>query len=186
MVMYARSDQLEIKCEAAPGASHVRPRRNPADPESDFMPVWGVDCRPCEQGHLRDDPHWSRSRHRIPLTPDEEEEAQQALQDAARIDSQLKLIEARTRANQYRDAVASGELSGLTEDDIAVTTSADVVQAGPEVPAPRASADLGAPYRALTKKELSDLARDRGLPIAGTKAELVDRHAEHDRQAVPR
>lgn len=145
------------------------------------MPVWGIDCGPCEKGHLKNDPHWSKSRHRIPLTPDEEDEGKQALADAARIQAQLEMIRARKERQEYQAAVASGELAGLNDDDVAVTTASDVVSSEPSVPSPRASADLGAPYRALLKKELSDLARDRGLPITGNKDELVERLTEYDR-----
>jgi len=179
MVMYARSDQLEVKCEARPNTSHVRPHR--AGPDSDFIPIWGIDCPTCEKGHLKSDPHWSKSKHRIPLTPDEEAEAKHALEDAARMDSQLKLIEARARAEQYRSAVASGELSGLNDDDIIVTGPGEVVSDGSPAVPEDSRADLGASYRALTKEDLVSLARDRGLVVSGTKDVLVDRHVEYDR-----
>jgi hypothetical protein len=107
MVMYARSDELEIKCEARPGASHVRPHKT-RDPESEFVAIWGIDCKPCESGHLKANTHWAKNRFRIPLTPDEEQEARDAIDDAARMDAQIKLMEARARPALPRLAVHRG------------------------------------------------------------------------------
>lgn len=181
MVLYARADQLEVKCDAAPGSSHVRPRRDARDPHSDFVRVWGVDCPPCERGHLRQDPHWAKSRNRIPLTPDEEAEAQAAIADAARLDAQLKLMEARERASQYRQAAADGRLDGLEDpDDVAITTGS--TPASPPVVTETLRADPGASYRAMTLPELRKLARDLGLPVTGNKSDLVARHVEYATQ----
>jgi len=180
MVMFARSDQLEIKCEARPGTSHVRPHKT-KDPIDGFVSVWGIDCPACERGHLKDDPHFARNRHRIPLTPDEQEEAEQAVRDAAAMDAQIKLMEARQRQQQYRELVATGEL-GASLDEPVITTSSEVVSASVPVNGEAPEPDPAASYRGLTVKDLRDLARDRGLPVTGSKDELVGRHAEYDRQ----
>jgi hypothetical protein len=182
MVLFARSDQLEIKCER--GGSHVRPRRDPADPQSDFIPIWGVDCKPCEGGHLRQDPHWSKSRHRIPLTPDEHEEAQAALKEAAFVRGQLELARARTEAQQYREMIATGELAGLNAEDVVITGASEVVSGGPGGAPVTTETDWGASYRGLPVKDLRDLSRDRGLAVTGNKADLVARLAEYDQQAA--
>lgn len=179
MAMFARADVLEVKCEARPGSSHIRPKRDPHDPASEFVHVWGVECRPCEVGHLSQDSHWAKNRHRVPLTPDEELEAQSALQDAARMEAQLKLIEARERQREYRAAVASGQLDGLDEpDDVVITTGST----SPDAPEGTGSpvADAGASYRPLLVKELRELARERGLPSTGSKSDLVARLVEYD------
>lgn len=182
MAMFARADQLEIKCEL--GGSHVRPRRNPADPDSEFVTVWGVDCSPCERGHLSTDPHWSKSRHRIPLTPDQEEDARAAMQEAAHVRNQLELIRARREAEEYRSLVATGEIAGLDPDEVVITGSSEVVSPGSGDVSVTTETDWGASYRALGVKDLRDLSRERGLPVSGTKAELVDRLAESDQQAM--
>lgn len=178
MVMYARSDELEIKCEARPGTSHVRPHKT-KDPLDGFVETWGVDCKPCERGHLKTNPHWAPTRHRIPLTPDEQAEAEAAIQDAARMDAQIKLMEARERSRQYRELAASGELDQLAGEPV-ITTASDVVSGGHGEAGDELSADAGASYRGLTVKDLQSLARDRGLQVSGTKDELVARHTEYD------
>lgn len=177
MVLYARSDQLEVKCEARPGTSHVRPRKT-KDPDSEFVSIWGVDCAPCERGHLRNDPHWARTRHRIPLTPDEKDEAQAAIEDAARMDAQIKLMEARERASRYRELMASGDLDSGAEEPV-ITGTEDTLESAPVV-TETLQADPGASYRGLTLKDLRDLARDRGVPVSGSKQDLIDRHIEYD------
>lgn len=180
MVMFARSDELEIKCEAVPGTSHVRPRRDPHDPDSEFVGVWGIDCKPCETGHLARNPHWAKNRHRIPLTPDEKEEAQRAIEDAARMDAEIKLMEARERAATYRDALASGRLDSMPPDDMAITTAADNRSGEGAVAVLTRPADVGASYRAMTLAELKKLARDRNLPVTGSKTDLVARHVAYE------
>lgn len=181
MVMFARSDQLEIKCEAVPGTSHVRPRRDPRDPDSEFVGIWGIDCKPCETGHLSRDSHWAKNRYRIPLTPDEEDEARHALEDAARMDAQLKLMEARERQREYREAAAAGQLDGLADpDDVAITTAADNRSPEGAVAVLTRPADVGASYRAMTVAELRTLARERGLPVTGSKTDLVARHTGYE------
>jgi len=177
MVVYARSDQLEVKCEARPGTSHVRPRRT-KDPDSEFVPVWGVDCRQCETGHLKNDPHWARTRHRIPLTPDEKEEAEQAIKDAAHMDAQIKLMEARQRASHYRELLSTGELDAGADEPV-ITSAEDAVGSSPVV-TETLQADPGASYRGLTLKDLRDLAREREIPVSGSKQDLIDRHIEYD------
>lgn len=178
MPMYSRSDVLEVKCEARPGTSHVRPRRGDGEP----IPVWGVDCPPCERGHLVKDPHWAKTKGRIPLTPDEKEEAEEAVREAARLDSQLKMIEARERLARVREYQESGELMAVSDEDVVVTTADDNRNdAGvPDKPAVSSSADVGASYRAMTKPDLADLARDRGMAVSGNKDDLVSRHVEYD------
>jgi len=63
-----------------------------------------------------------------------------------------------------------------------ITTSSEVVSASVPVNGEAPEPDPAASYRGLTVKDLRDLARDRGLPVTGSKDELVGRHAEYDRQ----
>jgi hypothetical protein len=56
----------------------------------------------------------------------------------------------------------------------------DVDDPGPETPAEDAAEGDG--LDAKTVAELQALARDRGLPVSGTKAELLERLREHEQQ----
>jgi hypothetical protein len=176
MTIYARSDILEEPCRAFPGTSHIRPRRASGEP----VPVWGVECTPCEQA-LAADPRWSRSRFKIPLTPDEEEEAQEALQQARVMQQRLELERAR-QANNELAASRNAMLTDLMNEDVVVTTAADNRgPVPPQVPVPP-QRNYAADYGAFTKAELTELLRERGLSVAGTKAEMVGRLADDARE----
>ena len=177
MVMYARSDVLEIGCRKVPGTSHVRPRKTNGEP----IPVWGVDCPPCEVAEASN-PQWSKSRYRIPLTPDEEEEAEEATRMAEAALQQQQLAMARQAALAAQQARFGGALEPETDpEDMAITTSADNVTAAGGVEAGTApQRDIAADYAALGKTDLKELARDRGLPVTGTKDELVARHVQFE------
>jgi hypothetical protein len=176
MTIYARSDILEEPCRAFPGTSHIRPRRASGEP----VPVWGVECMPCEQA-LASDPRWSRSRFKIPLTPDEEAEAQDALQQARVMQQRLELERAR-QANMELAASRNAMLTDLMNEDVVVTTAADNCgPVPPQVPVPP-QRNYEADYGAFTKTELKELCRDRGLSVTGTNPELIARLAENARE----
>lgn len=177
MVMYARSDilRLSLPTESGCGVPHTRPTKGDGSP----FPTWGIDCAACE-AHLGGDPRWSKSRFKIPLTPDEEQEAK----DLA---DQSRLVEERIRLELQRQTVTAvlSQQGGQVDEhpeDVAITTSNDEDPgasggiAGP-TGAPKSSA---ADYNALSKPELMDLARDRGLTVGGTKDALVSRLVSYD------
>jgi hypothetical protein len=178
MVMWARSDALEIGCRKVPGTSHIRPRKENGEP----IPVWGVDCPPCEVAEANN-PQWSRSRFRIPLTPDEVEEAAEAVQMAEAALQQQQLAMARQAALAAQQARLGGALEPQADpDDVAITTSDSNVDAAGSVEGapPAGQRDIAADYTALAKTDLKELARDRGLPVTGTKDELVARHVQFE------
>lgn len=181
MTIFLRSDLLEFPCRKVPGTSHVRPRKANGDP----IPVWGVDCPPCEVAEASN-PQVSRSRHRIPLTPDEEDEAREAQKMAEAALHQQQIMLARQAAEAAQSVRLGGLEPTLDADDVAITTSADNVSGDTGRPAATAPADHAASYTPMTKADLVELARDRGLPVTGTKAELVRRHADHDASLADR
>lgn len=175
MTIYARSDILEEGCRAYPGTSHVRPRKASGEP----IPVWGIDCPPCEQ-ILSADPRWSRTRFRIPLTPDEQEEAEEATKMAEAALHQQQLMLAR-QAMEAAQQVRFGNLEPTVPDgDLVITTAADNVSGRSAAVPAAAKRNPAADYGGLTRAELAGLCRDHGLPATGTKAELIARLAEHD------
>lgn len=180
MVLYARNDIQSVSVPQGVGGcgnEHKRPAKSDGSP----VPIWGIDCPGCEN-HLNNDVHWSRSRYRIPLTPDEEQEAQEAKELAQAAMQQQQIQVARQMAEAA--LVARGAVPEIDPADIAVTGS-EAVPGSPE--AAGGQRDRGAlvesakaNYAALGKQELKELARDRGLVLSGTKEDLVARHAEHE------
>lgn len=168
MVLYARND---IKSHSSNGHVHVRPVK----PDGTPVPIWGISCPQCER-QLASHPAWSASRYRIPLTPDEAQEASdaKAAAEAALHQQQMLLAQQAITAQM----AAKGAEPVTDPADIAVTgndslPATDVVAASPS---PSAS-----DYAAMNKADLKDLARDRGLPVSGTLADLVARHVDYDK-----
>lgn len=172
MVMYARSDINSIH-DLTPGHTHARPKKL----NGEHFPTWGIDCPPCE-ARLQGDPNWHRSRHRIPLTPDEQEEARdaQAAAEAALHQQQLMLASQALTAQM----AAKGAVPDGNPEDVYVSKPGedDDSPAVPQV----VPAKTGYDYSALAKTDLKELARDRGLPVSGTSADLVARLTEYDNQ----
>ncbi len=166
MVLYARSDVVGVALppEYGCGSGHTRP---------EGAKTWGIDCPPCE-ARLAGDPQWSKSRFRIPPTPDEEEEAKELKE---RADAALE----RARLQEAREAAATerARLANFREED-----DGDVVITGSEGSGGSSTsvktATRPADYSALTKTDLKDLARDRGITVGGTREDLIARHLEHD------
>lgn len=180
MTIFARSDILEEGCRAVPGSSHVRPRKGNGEP----VPVWGIDCPPCEVA-LAADPRWSKTRFRIPLTPDETEEAAEAqkMAEAALHQQQLML------ARQASEAAMAAKFGGLEptvpDGDLVITTAANNVTGKAAASQPLvARRNPAADYGGLTRAELQELCRDHGLATSGSKAELIRRLADHETEKV--
>lgn len=178
MTIYARSDILEEPCRAFPGSSHVRPRRANNEP----VPVWGVECTPCELA-LAADPRWSRSRFKIPLTPDEEQEAQDALQQARVLQQRLELERAR-QANAELMQSRNAMLADIAGEDVVVTTAADNRRPGPPDAPVTPARNYAADYGGMTRAELAGMCREFGLPTGGTKADLIGRLADKAQKLV--
>jgi hypothetical protein len=178
MVLFARSDVIRVNPGGC-GNPHQRPvkSRDPDSGEETYVSTWGIDCPACER-ILHDDVQWSKSRFRIPLTPDEIEEQKD-------LKEQADAAAERARMQRARDDAAAAMAARGTQSDI---DPADMAITGPEgsggayvnAEGQSVAASSAADYNALSKAELKDLARDRGLPLAGTKDDLVVRHVEHD------
>jgi|SRR5580692_2533219 hypothetical protein len=180
MTIFARSDVLEEGCRAFPGTSHIRPRKKNGEP----IPVWGINCQPCELA-LAADPRWSRSRFRIPLTPDEELESKEAQRLAEAALHQQQLMLAREASNAAMAARFGHGLEPMIDDeDIRITTADDNVSGDRPAAPVTVPANRAADYGGLTRAELAELCRDRSLPATGTKADLTGRLAENDALAL--
>lgn len=164
MVLYARND---IQTHLGPnGHRHARPIKGDGTP----VPIWGIDCPPCElllQGH----PAWAPSRYKIPLTPDEQDDLEdaKAAAEAALHQQQMALAQQALIAQM----AAKNAQPDIDPEDVQVTSEttnpvpADPASSGPEV----AASDLAV----LSKADLKDLCRDRGLPVSGTTQDLINR-----------
>jgi hypothetical protein len=176
MVLYARNDIQAQTCYAG-GPSHRRPQKGNGEP----VPVWGISCPECEAA-LNPDPRWSPSRYRIPLTPDEAEQAKEAKELAQAAMNQQQILVAQKMAEA--SMTQRGAVPEIDPTDVAITgpEAADVAPGDadgqPDLAARVAAAK--ASYVALSKAELAGLARDRGLATGGTKDDLATRNAEHE------
>lgn len=170
MVLYARND-IQSHHSGRTGHNHRRPAKGDGTP----VPIWGINCPPCEQ-ELAGHPAWAATRYKIPLTPDEEAEAADARAAAESAMHQQQLLLAQSAV--MSQMAAKNAVPEIDSEDIAVTSDSE--------PAP--SGDGGSPsppsqesdYDVLTKTDLKDLARDRGLPVSGTREDLVARLIEYD------
>jgi hypothetical protein len=176
MVLYARSDVIRESATEPPGGCgypHERPLIDSKNPDKGYVAVWGIDCPPCE-ARLHDDVRWSKTRHRIPLTPDEQLEMQEAKEAAqAMIQQQQILLAQAAQAEAQRARVTSPQ----GDDTDAVITKSG---ASPVAPVNEEAPSGGADYSALRVSDLKDMARERGLGVGGTKEDLIARHLEYD------
>jgi len=170
MTLYARND-IQLHYDPENGHRHSRPTKGDGTP----VPVWGISCPDCER-KLSTHPAWSPSRYKIPLTPDEQQAAEDERDAAQRAMQQQQMLLAQAAFNAQM--AAKGAVPEDNPDDIAISTDPE-----PETPADLATKAVlsqASDYEVLTKTDLKDLARDRGLPVSGTHAELVTRLAEFD------
>lgn len=170
MVLYARND-IQGHHSGATGHVHRRPLKGDGTP----IPVWGIDCSACE-AELHGHPAWSASRYKIPLSPDEEQEAADAKAAAEAALHQQQMLLAQTAL--INAAAARGAAPQDNPEDVAIT-SGDDSRAAPEDPAPAGSSG---DYDALNKNDLKDLARSRGIPVSGTREDLIARLEEQDQE----
>jgi hypothetical protein len=174
MTLFARQDILAHQSTNT-GHTHRRPAKKDGTP----VPVWGIDCPDCE-AELEGHPAWARSRYKIPLTPDEQEEAAlaQAAAEQAMHQQQLMLAQHAT----IQQMAARNAAPQVADEDFAISTGDDSGEDGGDDPA---VTDVeGADYSAMTKNDLKELARDRGLVLSGTREDLLARHLEHDQKGT--
>jgi hypothetical protein len=177
MVLYARSDIIREQPVGGCGKPHIRPvigKDN--NGEDQLAPVWGIDCPPCE-AVLAGRVTWSRKRHQIPLTPDQEEEAEGARQMAqAALERQQALAAQKVAELGLRNAQAGDD--GIDPADVHITSAEDGDGPSENEENPSGGMDPS-DLRALDKSALKQMAAGRGLPVGGTKDDLVSRLAEY-------
>lgn len=170
MTLYARSD---VQAVALGGVDHTH--RRPLRKDGTAVRRWGLDCATCET-MLDDDNLWSKQKHRIPLTEEEEQEIQE-LNDAANAALERERIAA---AKALAEGVAKHRESGGDEDDDEdePVNSDDDKKPAPEVSQPRNEPQID--YHQINYNDLNKLAKERGLEMGGKKDELVERLERHD------
>ncbi len=165
MTLYARSDVQAIAIGDA-GHSHARPKRKDGNP----VRRWALDCVVCEKA-LDDDILWSKSKYDIPLTDEEEKEIEQ-------LNKQANAAMERERIAQARALAEGANVQRREEaddpDDEPVTEETE--------PEPELTVEPVADYTTMTKDDLKQVAKQRGLPVGGSKDDLVRRLAEYDDQ----
>jgi hypothetical protein len=174
MTLYARQD-IQLHMSGATNHRHRRPTKQDGTP----VPVWGIDCPSCE-AELDGHPGWARSRYKIPLTPDEIEDAETA-QAAAR---QALHMQQLALANQALVAqmTAKNIEPEIPDGDLAISSSSEMDD--DDDAATSVEGSSSADYSAMNKNDLKDLARDRGLVLSGTREDLIARHVEHDQKGT--
>ncbi|HUN38476.1 MAG TPA: SAP domain-containing protein [Trebonia sp.] len=171
MVLYARND-INAHHDMSTGHSHSRPRKS----DGTRVPIWGIDCPPCERS-LSGNPAWSSSRYKIPLTPDEEQEAAdaKAAAESAMHQQQLMLAQAAV-TNQM---AARNAQPDINPDDLVVSSDPEEQPASVKAAATAIMVEqVKADYATLTKTDLKDVCRERNLTVSGTREDLIDRIAE--------
>jgi len=174
MVLYARND-INAHHDTVTGHSHSRPFK---DDGITRVPVWGINCLPCERA-LSGNPAWSSSRYKIPLTPDEEQEAADSKAAAEQAMQQMQMQLA--HAAMVNQAAARNAQPDTDPDDLAITSDPDASTSGP-AQAGKSGVTLDtikSDYATLTKTDLKDMCRERNLTVSGTREDLIDRIAEH-------
>lgn len=154
MVLYARSDLAGVTVPVDAGGCgqfHRRPVRDGAPAR-----LFAISCSPCES-YLASDPLWTAHRWEIPLTPDEEREA-----DALERQSERLLQQERREAARERGRRVAAQANGADEEP------AVVVGGQPEP-------DYG---------KTEDLEDDLGIEPTVTSEDLAFQDAEVDLQKL--
>lgn len=184
MTLFARSDVAGVSVSVDLGGCgqfHGRPVVNGKPAR-----LFAIACPGCESA-LRADPCWTPHRWEIPLTPDEEREAEA-------LEKQAELLLQRERAEQARELsrrVAAEHNNSDDEPLVLVGPGQPATQGTPErstTPEPRtpppppsvtsedlAKADETMPLSKLTVLQLRIRCREAGLGQAGSKKDLIDR-----------
>jgi hypothetical protein len=173
MTVYARSDVMSValsKHHGGCGAVHARPVTHGAP-----ATVWALDCRACED-HLRGDPRWAASPAEVPETPDEirireEREKKGELDRSANLETAVQSLAASQDGMQRLLTIMATMLANnpAMAQALAAANSGDTPGATASAPAE----DLAA----LPLDDLKARARQRGLPVSGSRAQLLDRLA---------
>lgn len=169
MTLYARSD---VQAVALGGVDHTH--RRPLRKDGTPVRRWGLDCATCEP-MMDDDNLWSKQKHRIPLTVEEEQEIQE-LNDAANAALERERIAA---AKALAEGVAKHRENGGDEDDPddePFDADAEMRATASKDATPAVQID----YAAMQYNDLNKLAKERGLEVGGKKPELVERLERHD------
>jgi hypothetical protein len=173
MTLYARND-INAHHDTETGHSHSRPVRG----DGTRVPIWGIDCPPCER-KLAGNPAWSGSRYKIPLTPDEEIEAADARAAAEQAMQQQQLMLAQSAV--MNQIAARGAQPDINPEDLAITSEPESLPPGLARLAAKSGPTLDsvkADYATLTKTDLKEACKDRGLPVSGNREDLIDRIAD--------
>jgi hypothetical protein len=168
MTLFARSD---VQAVALGGVDHTH--RRPLRKDGTPVRRWGLDCDVCE-GMLDDDNLWSKQKHKIPLTEEEEQEIKD-LNDAANAAMERERIAA---AKALAEGVGRRRESeeDEDEDDDPVDPDDDKNKQEQDPPAPAVVIN----YAEINYNDLNKLAKERGLEMGGKKDELVKRLEQHD------
>lgn len=169
IVLYSRSDVVGVGVPADGGGCGIFHSR----PVIDGAPakLFAIDCPPCEaylKTRLPD--QWTQNRWDIPLTPDEEREAE-LLEAQAR-----RLQETRT-ATETREAVQEIKASKAAEEAALAAVPPPERPTGPSGPTSEdlARDDETADLAGLTVAQLRIKAREAGVSQAGSKKDLIAR-----------
>src|SRR5580692_124310 len=114
MVLYARND-INAHHDTNTGHTHSRPRKD----DGTRVPIWGIDCPLCERA-LSGNPAWSSSRYKIPLTPDEEQEAADSKAAAEQAMQQMQMQLA--HAAMVSQAAARNDRPDINPDDLVISS----------------------------------------------------------------
>lgn len=183
MTLYARNDIIRVSVPGGCGNPHTRPASGKLGPDGEtlLVQVWGINCPPCET-HLNDDVQWSKSQYKIPMTPDEEQDAED---ERTRHEAALRYEQTRMARESYdrRSREAPESVQAVDPTEIAVT-GPESASVSPESVGGVPAASNAGDYGALDKVALKNMARNRGLSVSGTKDDLIARHLEYDQKAA--
>lgn len=187
MTVYARSDVASVAIPpdlGGCGERHSRPVKDDGKPAR----LFALACPPCESA-LAGNPQWSAHRWEIPLTPDEEHEADMLERQSERLLQQERAEAARERGRQVM-----ARNSGLGEDEEPVVVVGQGQQTAPTEPTPGPEEDPEPPAKpqddksaelaeeddkidlhTLTLNQLRVKAREAGVGQGGSKKDLIAR-----------
>ncbi|GAA4626885.1 hypothetical protein GCM10023196_036960 [Actinoallomurus vinaceus] len=182
MTVYARSDVSGVSIPPELGGCGEHHRR----PVKDGTPLklFALACPPCERA-LAGNPQWSAHRWEIPLTPDEEREAEALERQSERLLQQERNEAARERSRQ----IAALNNGGGQDDEEVVVVGGQAPAPLPESggdPAPPSSGqdqtslqlaaeDDAVDLSTLTINQLRVKAREAGVGQGGSKKDLIER-----------